>query len=129
MAAGAVAVLLVALVVAAWVATRPATVGMTIDGFPVGGAIACEGQQDCGTWIPLARAALDQRDPGHAAVVDATVHSEDFRNTEVYPDQGTLRTRTVGFVIVVFRLADGSERATGVLCPIGGCTGTGTYPH
>ncbi len=128
------AVLVAALAVAAWAATRQAVVGTTIDGFPVGDAISCDAaQQDaaqqCQDWIRLAQAALDQRDPGHAAVVSATVHGEDFGNTTVYPDQSVLRSRGVGFGIVVFKLADGSERAAGVYCPPNGCVGTPTYPH
>jgi hypothetical protein len=127
--AAAVVVLLAALAAAAWAASRPAAVGTTIDGFPVGETITCDASQQCDDWVRLARGALDQRDPGHAAVVSSTVHGEDFQNTTVYPDQSVLRSRGVGFVIVVFRLTDGSERATGVICTPGGCSGTGTYPH
>lgn len=99
---------------AAWLA-RPTM----IDGFPVGPLAACDAGQECDVVIAAARAALDQRDPGHPRVVGADFHAEGV---------SPLPRRSEGFSIVVFRLADGSERATGVLCSVGGCVGTADYP-
>ena len=101
----------------------------TIDGFPLGEAIPCDSRAQCDVWVPLARAALDARDPGHAPITNASAYAEDFQNTDVYANQSDFRARTEGFVIIVFDLADGSKRATGVLCGVSGCSGTGTYPH
>ena len=56
-------------------------------------------------WLSAAREGFDRRDPGHAAVVRATLHSEAITH---FP-------APVGCCdVVVFELADGTVRAIGV---------------
>ena len=86
-----------------------------VDGWPVGDATACP-RPECATILEVAAAGFDRRDPGHAPVVDASVHA--FGT--VIGDDG----RPVGMMfsggtpfVVLFRLADGSRRAIGVKRP------------
>jgi hypothetical protein len=63
--------------------------------------------------VEVATGRLDDRDPGHAPIVQVSVHAEGM-----YPnDDGEMGQlfRSGGFpTIVVFVLADGSRRAIGV---------------
>jgi len=85
--------------------------GSTIDGWKLGGpVIGCtdaDPQRPCSALLPLARARLDQRDPGHAAVVASELRTQD--------DISVIRTSVM--YVGVFTLADGSHRAIGVLYP------------
>ena len=63
--------------------------------------------------IEVATKRLDQRDGGHAAVVQVSVHAEGLYPNED-GDMGQL-FRSGGFpTVIVFVLADGSRRAIGV---------------
>lgn len=93
-------------------ASVPPTTGSIVDGFPVGPAIEANPAE-----VALATQALDHRDPGHAAII----------SVDVYLEQGYLN-RSGSFSVYVFRLADGSYRATGVHCHPGGCDEYEHYP-
>jgi hypothetical protein len=77
--------------------------------------------------IEVATARLDERDPGHAPIVEASVHVEGM-----YPnDDGSMGEviRSGGPPkVVLFVLADGSRRAIGVKYVLGADTPT-TYDH
>ncbi len=87
--------------------------------------------------IELATAALDARDPGHAAVVSMTKYSDGTQPEPVdvtgnAPTPTPAPTRHPGpmVFVFVFKLADGSTRATGVACTDNppSCVGVGSYP-
>jgi len=61
-------------------------------------------QRPCSALIPLAKIALDRRDPGHFPIV-----ASELRALPI--------TRSSVFYAAVFRLADGSTRAIGVGYP------------
>jgi hypothetical protein len=119
----------------------------TIDGFTPGGIEKCGGGLDidrsdasCGGGYRLARAALDTRDPGHAPVVSLEMYSDgtqpgpiDFTGPGVPPTPAP-RHPGPDVTVFVFKLADGSTRATGVACtedPAGRrtCVGVASYPN
>ena len=84
-----------------------------IDGWSVGSEVSF---LDAGRELLLGLASdhLDRRDPGHAVVVRATLHSE---GGLIDPATGKeiLRTRSGGPIsIAVFELADGTVTAIGV---------------
>lgn len=86
---------------------------MVVDGWPVGEPFACRiADGECRFYIPLARAALDHRDPEHAPIVETTMH----RQAAYRQDDGSLRNpMCLGGcdVIVLFQLGDGSYKAIG----------------
>lgn len=106
-------------------ATDP-TSGGTVDGFTLGVPLWCSGPVGSFSSAALdagclgdpkrAIAALDARDPGHAAVVSTRSWTD-----ATHP----------GVSVFVFRLADGSTRATGVACQqaLGSCVGIGSHPN
>lgn len=121
--------------------------GTTIDGFKLGVVLVCSpavGPIDpsltgstCAGQLALATAALDARDPGHAAVVDVASYS-DGTQPEPLDVSGNAPTPTPPptahpgprVTVFVFTLADGSVRATGVACPDArSCVGVGSYPN
>jgi hypothetical protein len=97
----------------------------TIDGFPIGNPTPCV--QHCAEWTQLARTALDQRDPNHAEIAVVRMFNEGHIPDLYGP--GVLYTRSGRLTVVVFDLADGSVRATGVYCGVGGCVGWGEFPR
>ena len=102
----------------------PAPPVQIVDGFPIGEPTPCA--QHCAEWTRLARAALDEREHAHVEVVGART----FREGHI-PDlygPGVLYTRSGTLTVVVFDLPDGSIRATGVYCGVGGCRGFAEYP-
>jgi hypothetical protein len=90
-----------------------------VDGFPIGEPVPCA--QHCAEWTRLARSALDVREHGHAEIVGARTFME-AHIPDLY-GPGVLYTRSGTLIVVVFDLADGSVRATGVYCGVGGCRG------
>lgn len=94
----------------------------TIDGFPLGAPVECSPSMtvSCDQLVALGRQALDQRDPGHAAV-QATHLYEEGPLPPGMVRSGTLR-------VIVFDLADGSTHATGVVCGVPPCAPLMTYP-
>ena len=121
--------------------------GTIIDGFKIGVAETCSppiGSIDpslvgssCTGQPALALAALDARDPGHAAVISTAMYS-DGTQPEPVDVTGNAPTPTPPptahpgplVTIFVFTLADGSVRATGVACPDPrSCIGVGSYPN
>ena len=99
-------------------AVRPPGVPM-IDGFPIGEPVPCTEQ--CAEWTRLARAALDEREHAHVEIVRARIFMEGHIPDLYGP--GVLYTRSGRLMVVVFDLPDGSVRATGVYCGVGGCSG------
>jgi hypothetical protein len=95
----------------------------TIDGFKIGQPAKCSPPvgpgagpmaNTCVGFPDKAIAALDAREPGHAAI----------ESMEMYLD-----ARSTAVIVFVFKLADGSTKATGVACSLGpGCVGVGSYP-
>jgi len=121
--------------------------GTTIDGFKLGVIEACSppvgsldpalATRSCAGQPALALAALDARDPGHAAVIRTAMFS-DGTQPEPVDVSGNAPTPTPPptahpgplVTVFVFTLADGSLRATGVTCPdLGSCVGIGSYPN
>ena len=84
-----------------------------IDGWSVGARVACDASTpDCDVLFPLAVESFEKRDPGHPPIVSTTLHKEGF-----YPNERNELVRifrsAVGIWVVVFELADGSQRAIG----------------
>ena len=87
-----------------------------IDGWSVGSEVSWF-EVDREVLLGLARDHLDRRDPGHAAIVRATLHCE---GGLIDPSTGqqVLRTNSGGAPrIAVFELADGAVAAIGVGYP------------
>jgi hypothetical protein len=91
----------------------------------------------CAGQSALALAALDARDPSHAAVISTGMYS-DGTQPEPVDVTGNAPTPTPPptehpgplVTVFVFTLADGSVRATGVACPESrSCVGVGSYPN
>jgi hypothetical protein len=121
--------------------------GSTVDGFKLGVVVKCSGgietnpavlERGCGGDLKRATAALDAREPGHAAVVSYTRYSDgtqpgpiDMTGDGPPPIPGP-RHPGPNVTVFVFTLADGSTRATGVACgdvkPTV-CVGVGSYPN
>jgi hypothetical protein len=108
------------------VVVRPAA-GPIVDGFPIGAPATCA-PRICDEWIRLALSALEDREPAHAQVLNVRTYYEDLTNPVLY-DPKVVHRRTGTVVVVVFELADGSRRATGVYCGVGPCVGLASYPH
>jgi hypothetical protein len=83
-----------------------------VDGWPIGAEFRCSVAR-CERYIEVAAAELARRDPGHAAIVAATLH--DLGTT--IGDDGQEETLVFSGgppSVVVFRLADATIRAVGV---------------
>jgi hypothetical protein len=120
--------------------------GSTVDGFTLGVILKCSGPVGPVTSAALtagcagdpqrAVAALDARYPGHAAIISTSTWTDgtqpgaiDVTGGSPPPSQAPGRAGAI-VTVFVFKLADGSIRATGVACPEQGtCVGVGTYPN
>jgi hypothetical protein len=117
----------------------------TIDGFTLGVLVKCSPPVDvdaaaldasCAGFPTRAMAALDARDPGHAAIVSTVTYADgtqpgttDLTGVASPPLEAT-RHPGPNVTVFVFKLADGTTRATGVACsgdPMT-CVGVGSYP-
>ncbi len=88
-----------------------------IDTWPVGEAVDCAETPSCDELTRVGLAGLNERDPGHAPVVAARLHTE---GAFVDPTTGDtiLVVRSGGCCqVLVVRLMDGSTRAIGVGFP------------
>lgn len=101
--------------------------GPIVDGFPLGLPAACALRQ-CDEWIRLGLSALEDREPEHAEVLNVRIYREDLTNPLLF-EPGVIHARSGTLVVVVFELADGAKRATGVYCGVGPCIGLASYPH
>ena len=118
----------------------------TVDGFKLGAFEACSlpvGSIDpkylgssCGGMIDLASAALDARYPSHAAVVSIKRYGDGTQPGPIDmtgngpPPTPAPRHPGPEVTVFVFTLADGSVRATGVVCPdSASCVGVSSYPN
>lgn len=134
----------------AWATPEPApTSGDTVDGFKLGVIVVCSPPVDvdaatldrgCVGFPKRAMAALDTREPSHAAVVRTGTYSDGTQPEPVdysrnVPSPTPAPTAHPGplVMVFVFTLADGSIRATGVACtgngPTSSCIGVGSYPN
>jgi hypothetical protein len=123
--------------------------GSTIDGFTPGGIVKCSGGIESDPAIlaagcmgnpKRATEALDAREPGHPAIVSFETFTDgtqpgpvDFTGPGEPPAPAPRHPGPL-VTVFVFKLADGSTRATGVACtkPPGGrssCVGIGSYPN
>jgi hypothetical protein len=120
----------------------------TIDGFTPGVIVKCSGGTEsdpaivdagCMGYPKRATAALDARDPGHAAIVSMEAYTDGTQPGPIdvtgpgVPPTPAPRHPGPNVTVFVFKLADGSTRATGVACtkPAGGrtsCVGIQSYP-
>jgi hypothetical protein len=82
-------------------------------------------------------AALDARDPGHAAIVSTVTCADGTQPGTIdviggaSPPAEVTRHPGPNVTVFVFKLADGTTRATGVACsgdPVT-CVGVGSYPR
>ena len=85
-----------------------------VDGWSIGEETPCApNDARCLLMIDVATSRLDERDAGHAPVVQVSVHAEGM-----YPDDDgdmALIIRSGGYwTVILFTLADGSRRAIGV---------------
>jgi hypothetical protein len=119
--------------------------GSTVDGFKLGGIVKCSpptdphaaaGGRSCGAFPALATAALDAREPGHAAVVSVAAYTDGTQpgpidvTGDAPPTVSAARHPGPNVTVFVFTLADGSTRATGVACEeLGPCVGVESYPN
>lgn len=87
--------------------------GSVVDDFPLGTVV---GAPQDGATSAVALSALNQRLPLHAAVVSSTAYHED---RSLVSNDGAVRSQDL--TIYVFALSDGTYRAAGVLCGVGGC--------
>jgi hypothetical protein len=130
-------------------ADRAPTSGDTVDGFKLGVTVECSpgiGQdadaldRGCSGFPKRATAALDAREPGHAAIVTERMYSDgtqpepvDYSALAPSPTPPPTAHPGPRVVVFVFTLADGSGRATGVACtangPTASCIGVGSYPR
>jgi hypothetical protein len=87
-----------------------------IDGWPVGAALPCTPEQKCQELLAAASAGLDRRNPGHADVVEGTLHAEG--RTVNASGETILITRSGSCCsVALFTLTDGTVRAIGVGYP------------
>jgi hypothetical protein len=118
----------------------------TIDGFTPGAVIVCSPpvsvdaaalDRGCAGNLKRATAALDAREPGHAAVVSVRMYSDGTQpgpidvSGDAPPPTPAPRHPGPNVTVFVFTLTDGSVRATGVACediePVV-CVGVESYP-
>jgi hypothetical protein len=122
--------------------------GSTIDGFTLGSVVKCSPplesdpvilDRSCAGYPKRASEALDARDPGHAAIVSMEAYTDGTQPGPIdvtgpgEPPTPAPRNPGPNVTVFVFKLADGSTRATGVACSkaSGGrtsCVGIGSYP-
>jgi hypothetical protein len=115
-----VRVALVGAVLAATAACGPTASGTVIDGFAIGAQSECSERNEyeaaeCRTYIPLATAALDRRDPGHAPIISVTLHEQLYLGEDGVPRLAVCSGGCMD--VAVFRLLDGSVRAIAVGTP------------
>ena len=128
---------------------NPPQLGDTVDGFKLGVTVACSpgiGQdaasldRGCSGYPKRAMAALDAREPGHAAIVAARMYTDgtqpepvDYSANAPSPTPPPTAHPGPRVTVFVFTLADGSVQATGVACtgngPTASCVGVGSYPR
>lgn len=118
----------------------------TIDGFALGPPVVCSPPVDvdeatldatCAGFPRRATAALDERDPDHAAIVSIASYTDGTqlgsRDVSAGVSPPPMATRHPGpeVTVFVFKLADGTTRATGVACSgnLVACVGVGSYPR
>jgi hypothetical protein len=101
--------------------------GVILDGFPLGQALQCSAVADCNHEFALADAALSGGTSSQASVVSRTLYAEDL-SLLAPAASGALRARSGTLHVVVYALADGTNRAVGVYCGPAGCYGLATYP-
>jgi hypothetical protein len=117
----------------------------TIDGFTLGAVSHCSPPVDadaatldatCAGFPKRAVAALDAREPGHAAIIATTMYTDgtqpaaiDVTGSATLPPHAT-RHPGPDVYVFVFKLADGATKATGVACSGASahCVGVGAYP-
>lgn len=121
--------------------------GSTVDGFRLGVIVKCFGgvgldaaaqDRGCAGYLKRATAALDAREPGHAAIVSSTMYTNGTQpepidiTGDAPPPTPAPRHAGPNVTVFVFTLADGTTRATGVACVEGPsespCVGVGSYP-
>ena len=119
--------------------------GAIFDGFTLGVPLNCSGPvgplpsaaigRGCGGDPQRAIAALDARDPSHAAIVSTSSWTDGTQPGAIDvtgdspPTTGGATHPGANVTVFVFRLADGSTRATGVACSDSGPgVGVGSYP-
>jgi hypothetical protein len=117
---GLVRVALVAAVLVMLSACGPTASGTVIDGFAIGAQSDCSERSEyeaaeCRTYIPVATAALDRRDPGHAPIVSVTLHEQLYAGEDGVPRLAVCSGGCMN--VAVFRLLDGSIRAIAVGTP------------
>jgi hypothetical protein len=125
------------------------TSGDSIDGFKLGVTVACSPgvgldaaalDRGCSGYPKRAMTALDAREPGHAAIVAASMYTDgtqpepvDYSANAPSPTPPPTAHPGPRVTVFVFTLADGSIRATGVACTGNGasasCIGVGSYPN
>ena len=110
------ALLVLAAACMAWAVAIVVTRPSVVDGIPIGDRIGCE-TPSCRQFVDFATLWLDRAEPGHPAVAETTVHRTNYRDAN---GNQILTIRSGGSnAIVVFRLADGTDRAFDVGCGIG----------
>jgi hypothetical protein len=107
--------LVIAMALVVIVGCAQTTSDPVVDGWPIGPESDCA-VSPCAAWLAVAQARLAERDPGHAEIVKATLHTE---GVTVGPDgQLQVTTRSGGCCAVArFELADGTVEAIGVGTP------------
>ena len=87
-----------------------------IDGWPIGAELACTPDQRCPELLTAAIEGFDRRDPGHAVIVNSTLHIEGL--TVDAEGNILLHVRSGSCCSVArFELADGTTRAIGAGFP------------
>jgi hypothetical protein len=118
----------------------------TIDGFTPGDIVRCSPpvgvtaedlRASCAGDLERATDALDSRDPGHAPIVSVESYADgsqpppvDVTGGDAPPPRATPYPG-LNVTVYMFKLADGSTRATGVACAkdaVHMCVGVGRYP-
>jgi hypothetical protein len=124
----------------------PSPGSTTIDGFTLGALAACSPPVDvdaagldasCAGFPGRAVAALDAREPGHAAIVSTSMYTDGTQPGAIdvtgnaSPPKSETRHPGPDLTVFVFKLADGSTKATGVACSgePATCVGVGSYPN
>ena len=88
-----------------------------VDTWPIGDPLDCVSGANCDVLTRVALAGLDERDPGHAAVVAARLHNEGAL-VDAKTGNRVLMTRSGSCCsVLVVELADGSTHAIGVGFP------------
>jgi len=101
--------------VAMLAACAPAGPNQVVDGWPIGERLDCGAE--CETYLTVAEAGLDRRDPGHAPIVDVALHRQGTYELEGGGSYLPVCSGGSCPSVAVFRLSDGSIRAIGVGSP------------